>query len=126
MKNYNFWFNPLNYYYLNNVPINKETIDLQMEDRLDILQREKSMLELQNKIEQQRYTMVNTNNLLANKNITYDKPKEIEPFIIVYKSRPIQGIVLELWGKNPEYSWEVDMEEKPKKDIDEWGSYQIR
>lgn len=36
-----------------------------------------------------------------------EKPKKVEPFIIVYKSRPIQGIVLELIGKNPEYNWEV-------------------
>ena len=48
-----------------------------------------------------------SDNSLATRNIAYDKPKEVEPFIIVYKSRPIRGIVLELWGKNPEYNWEV-------------------
>ena len=106
MEGYKFWFSPLDYnYYLNNVPISKEIMDMQMEDKLNILQREISMLELQNRMEQQRYAM--ENNSLANRNLAYDKPKEVEPFIIVYKSRPIQGIVLELWGKNPEYNWEV-------------------
>ncbi len=36
-----------------------------------------------------------------------EEPKKVEPFIVVFKSKPIQGIVLELWGKNPEYNWEV-------------------
>ena len=118
MEGYEFWFSPLDYnYYLNNVPISKEIMDMRMEDRLNILQREISMLELQNKMEQQRYAMANTNNSLANRNIAYDKPKEVEPFIIVYKSRPIQGIVLELWGKNPEYDWEVDMKENSEKTL---------
>ena len=125
MEDYKFWFSPLDYnYYLNNVPISKEIMDMRMEDKLNILQREISMLELQNRMEQQRFAM--TNNSLATRNIAYDKPKEIEPFIIVYKSRPIQGIVLELWGKNPEYNWEADMKENSEKNIDEWGSYQMR
>ena len=125
MEGYNFWFSPLDYnYYLNNVPISKEIMNMRMEDKLNILQREISMLELQNRMEQQRFAM--TNNSLANRNIAYDKPKEAEPFIIVYKSRPIQGIVLELWGKNPEYNWEADMKENPEKNINEWGSYQMR
>lgn len=32
--------------------------------------------------------------------------KKEEPFIIVFKSKPIKGIILELWGKNPNYNWE--------------------
>lgn len=108
MEDYKFWLSPLDYnYYLNDVPITKAIMDMRMEDRLSILQREISMLELQNKMEQQRYAI--TNNLLANSNIfysrvAYDKPKE-EPFIIIYKSKPIRGITLELWGKNPKYNW---------------------
>ena len=122
MEGYEFWFSHLDYnYYLNNVTISKEIMDMRMEDRLNILQREISMLELQNKIEQQRFAM--TNNSLANRNIAYDKPKEIEPFIIVYKSRPIQGIVLELWGKNPEYNWEVESECPSNTN---WGTYELR
>lgn len=113
MEGYEFWFSPLDYdYYSNNIPIIKEIMDMRMEDRLNFLnervttlENEIEMAELQNRMEQQRFAM--TNNSLANRNIAYDKPKEIEPFIIVYKSRPIQGIVLELWGKNPEYNWEV-------------------
>ena len=122
MEGYEFWFSHLDYnYYLNNVTISKEIMDMRMEDRLNILQREISMLELQNKIEQQRFAM--TNNSLANRNIAYDKPKEVEPFIIVYKSRPIQGIVLELWGKNPEYNWEVESECPSNTN---WGTYELR
>ena len=45
-----------------------------------------------------------SDNSLRTRNIAYDKPKE-EPFIIIYKSKPIRGIILELWGKNPKYNW---------------------
>ena len=45
-----------------------------------------------------------SDNSLQTKNIVYDKPKE-GPFIIIYKSKPIRGITLELWGKNPKYNW---------------------
>lgn len=44
-------------------------------------------------------------NPLLTRNIAYDMPKKVEPYIIVYKSKPIRGIVLELWGRNPEYNW---------------------
>ena len=127
MEGYEFWFSPLDYnYYLNNVPITKEIMDMRMEDRLNILQREISMLEWQNKMEQRRYAMEHncSNNSLKTRNIAYDKPKEVEPFIIVYKSKPIQGIVLELWGKNPEYNWEIELKKEDK--IDKWGMYENR
>lgn len=40
---------------------------------------------------------INAENMFLNKE---------EPFIVIYKSKPIQGIVLELIGKNPKYNWE--------------------
>ena len=120
MEPLNFWFSPLDYnYYLNNVPITKEIMNLQMEDRLKFLnerviklENEMEIAEFQNMIEQQRYAMEHncSNNSLKTRNIAYDKPKKVEPFIVVFKSKPIQGIVLELWGKNPEYNWEIETE----------------
>ena len=31
--------------------------------------------------------------------------REEKPFMIIYKSKPIRGITLELWGRNPKYNW---------------------
>ena len=116
MEDYKFWLNPLDYnYYLNNVPITKEIMDLQMEDRLNFLnervitlENKMKMTEFQNNmIEQRRYAMGHncSDNSLATRNIAYDIPKKVEPFVVVYRSKPIRGVVLELWGKNPKYNW---------------------
>lgn len=93
---------------------NIEPFPPDMESRLDYLKRrtaelkrEMEIADLQNKIRQQRYAMEHncSDNSLATRNIAYDIPKKVEPFIVVYRSKPIRGIILELWGKNPEYNW---------------------
>lgn len=45
---------------------------------------------------------------LVRQSLEYLKPKkEEEPFIVVYKSKPIRGVVLELMSLNPNYNWEA-------------------
>lgn len=78
-----------------------------LQERLSTLKREMEIADLHNKIQQQRYAMEHncSDNSLATRNIAYDIPKKVEPFIVVYRSKPIRGIILELWGKNLEYNW---------------------
>ena len=54
-----------------------------------------------------------------------------EPFIVTYRSRPIQGIQLELVKLNPEYFKKKEdmekMEQSQKKgNLKEWGIYERR
>lgn len=43
-------------------------------------------------------------------NIEIKKINEEKPFIVVYKSKPIKGIQLELIGKNPNYNFKANEE----------------
>lgn len=54
------------------------------------------------------YVKRDINGRLARQSFEHLKPKkEEEPFIVVYRSKPIRGTVLELIGSNPNYNWEA-------------------
>lgn len=49
---------------------------------------------------------VNTNICETTCEISHQIVSHEKPFKIIYKSKPIKGIILELYGKNPNYNWE--------------------